>query len=269
MYPDAMILAIRIRLRQGAKQRTLAAQIGVSRGLVHAISKGHRLTGEEIAELRAVDTLPPPEGPKVRCPTCGALVHGYCMRCVLLGCIDDPSECGTKMALDKFGNGSSVNVMSSMRTNSKNRSERRKRRRRVMSALVLLIGLLAMAFPLPDWMNETTRLEWWNKLGPKATGLIAALVEQFKATGRAVLPLPDGTELILAESGKCLSYAPGIVEARLRAIPAEQWAAAVGPQAWGDGQFLELLIQLLPIIAQWLPYFLKPEPAPAPEPQVL
>jgi hypothetical protein len=134
-----------------------------------------------------------------------------------------------------------------------------------MNLLLKLIAILRVALPLPDVADAAAFIAWWNGLGPAVQEIIVALVDQFKTSGRVTLPLPDGTELILADSGRCMNYALGVVEAKLRAVPAEQWIAMVGPQAWGDGKFLQLFIQLvtqlLPII---LPFFLTPTPTPEP-----
>jgi hypothetical protein len=135
-----------------------------------------------------------------------------------------------------------------------------------MGTLRLLFDILAAALPLPVWSDEEDSGEWWAGLGPSVTALIAALVAQFKTTGRATMMLPDGTELIFADSGKCLSCDCDAVEGRLLAIPTDRWVVAVGPEKWGDGKFMEMLMKLLPYIIQILPLFLEPKPAPAPTP---
>ncbi len=138
-----------------------------------------------------------------------------------------------------------------------------------MGTLKLLIGIIAAALPLPAWENETERLAWWTKLGPNVTALIAVLAAQFKATGRAAIQLPDGTELVLADSGKCCCVDADGIEVRLGDIADEEWVVAVGPEKWGDGKFMEMFMKLLPYIIQILPLFLEPKPEPKPEPGVL
>jgi len=64
-------------------QRQIAAQLGVSRGVVGQIAQGKRTTRR--AETLAIAS---PRGPLVRCPQCGGLVRQPCLACQIRQMID-------------------------------------------------------------------------------------------------------------------------------------------------------------------------------------
>ncbi len=143
-----------------------------------------------------------------------------------------------------------------------------------MNLLVLILSLLRNVFPLPAFKDRDAVLEWLHRLESHAADLITAIVAQFQATGRVAIPLPDGSELVLVESGQCMAIDPGAVKERLRAIPEDQWkravdhagisGSAIDAEAWGDGKFLDMFMALLPYLIKFLPFFLGPQPTPEP-----
>jgi hypothetical protein len=68
----------RLVLSATLSQRKIAQRLGVSRGTVNAVALGKRPVPHQ---RRREDPLPAPEGPAVRCPGCGGLVHSPCLLC--------------------------------------------------------------------------------------------------------------------------------------------------------------------------------------------
>ncbi|NCC95107.1 MAG: hypothetical protein EOM10_17875 [Opitutae bacterium] len=105
-----------------------------------------------------------------------------------------------------------------------------------MNLLLAILAVLKAGIPLPDWKDEAAVATWLGGTNTPLAKLISAIAGRLNVTGT-------------------------ITEADvLAAIEAEC------PQAWGDGKFLELLKQLLPLFLQILPLFLEPSPAPEPQP---
>lgn len=67
--------------RGGLSQRAIARQLGVSRNTVGAIARGERLDYDAMRRVRERREVPSPDGPRRRCPTCGALVYPPCVAC--------------------------------------------------------------------------------------------------------------------------------------------------------------------------------------------
>jgi hypothetical protein len=132
-----------------------------------------------------------------------------------------------------------------------------------MEILMLLMAVVKAAFPLPVFVDAEDINDWLGTINEPLSKLIAAMVSQFNKTGRIAMDLQDGP-LVLADSGRCLAVDQDDAAERLALACA---SADDGPEAWGDGKFLEILKMLLPIILQLLPLFLEPGPAPTPEPQ--
>ena len=61
-------------------QRSIARQMGVSRGTVGAIANGNRPDYEAQRRFRE-NRFVVPEGPPVRCPGCGAMTQMPCLAC--------------------------------------------------------------------------------------------------------------------------------------------------------------------------------------------
>lgn len=62
-------------------QRAIARQVGVNRNTVGAIARGARPDYEAMRRARRSREIPPPDGPKRRCATCGVLVYLPCVAC--------------------------------------------------------------------------------------------------------------------------------------------------------------------------------------------
>jgi hypothetical protein len=81
MLSTALVHEIDRLLREGGlSQRTIAARLGVSRGIVSAIANGRRgLYGKDSCDgtLRSLA----PAAPPVRCPQCGYRVYPPCLVC--------------------------------------------------------------------------------------------------------------------------------------------------------------------------------------------
>jgi hypothetical protein len=111
------------------------------------------------------------------------------------------------------------------------------KRGEAMEFLLAILALIRAGWPFPkDWSEKDVFVTWWNGLGEPAHAVIKMLMDRAKVTGT-------------------------ITEADVVA------ALEANPEAWGDGKFLELLKQLLPLIIQILPLFLEPAPKPEPAPQ--
>jgi hypothetical protein len=82
MITPAMVEEIKRLLDSGhLSQRTIARQVGVSRGTVNAIAQGKRL--EPAPAQNPAPGFAAPEGPLTRCPGCGGLVMMPCVLCRL------------------------------------------------------------------------------------------------------------------------------------------------------------------------------------------
>ena len=82
-------------------QRAIARQVGVDRNTVGAIARGARPDYDALRRARRSREILPPDGPKRRCPTCGALVYPPCVACRVreeLSCV--PPPCGQSQPLD-------------------------------------------------------------------------------------------------------------------------------------------------------------------------
>ena len=106
-----------------------------------------------------------------------------------------------------------------------------------MNFVIAILAVLKAVVPVPNWSDEASVAAWLNGLSPAAAKLIAAIAGRLNVTGDVC-----EADLLAAIEAEC-------------------------PEAWGDGRFLELLKQLLPLIIQILPLFLEPSPAPTPDPQ--
>ena len=120
-----------------------------------------------------------------------------------------------------------------------------------------LLALIAAALPLPAFADAAAVKAWLSGLNPAIADLIAALVAQFKATGRIEIECPDGT---------VCSMAPDAAGVWTMAEEDQAKLVAAAPEKFGDGKFLEIFKQFLPLILQLLPLFLKKEPDPEPTP---
>jgi hypothetical protein len=81
MIAPPVVEEIKRLLAEGrTSQRKIAKQLGVSRGTVNAIALGKRPERPPVPP-DGEDELPPPDGPVMRCPTCGGLVHMPCLAC--------------------------------------------------------------------------------------------------------------------------------------------------------------------------------------------
>ena len=80
MLPTALAEEIDRLVRQGnLSQRSIAAQLHVSRGVVSAIARGDRkLFGRELPAEYSPLT---PTSPPIRCPSCGYRVYLPCIIC--------------------------------------------------------------------------------------------------------------------------------------------------------------------------------------------
>lgn len=79
MIRDTVVQEVkRLLFVEGLSQRTVATQVGVSRGTVHAIARGKR---PERVRPFPEDVMPWNDGPPKRCPHCGALVYLPCLAC--------------------------------------------------------------------------------------------------------------------------------------------------------------------------------------------
>jgi hypothetical protein len=82
MIGEIVVDEIREMLREGKlSQRSIARQIGVSRGTVNAIALGKR--PEPGLRRRADGDFVPPSGPKRWCRGCGAMVQTPCLACYI------------------------------------------------------------------------------------------------------------------------------------------------------------------------------------------
>lgn len=126
-----------------------------------------------------------------------------------------------------------------------------------MGVFLKLLAVLKVALPFPDFSDRAAVLAWWTGLGEPAADLIKAIRDQFNTTGRVTLDFPGDVTIVLADSGRCLAVDPAVMEVQLAAVP---------PEAWGDGKWLEIFKMLLPILIQILPFFLTPAPTPEPSP---
>ncbi|MEN6493094.1 MAG: helix-turn-helix domain-containing protein [Thermoguttaceae bacterium] len=80
MITPAVVEEIKRLLDSGhLSQRTIARQLGVSRGTVNAIALGKRL--EPGPDQNPDPGFAAPEGPLTRCPGCGGLVMMPCLLC--------------------------------------------------------------------------------------------------------------------------------------------------------------------------------------------
>jgi len=78
MIAPAVVDEIKRLLESGhLSQRTIAQQLGVSRGTVNAIALGKRLDPDPDRDAG----FAAPEGPLTRCPGCGGLVLMPCLLC--------------------------------------------------------------------------------------------------------------------------------------------------------------------------------------------
>ncbi len=67
--------------RGESSQRSIARQLGINRNTVGAIARGTRPDYDAMRRMREQREVPPPSGPKRRCPTCGALIYPPCVAC--------------------------------------------------------------------------------------------------------------------------------------------------------------------------------------------
>lgn len=80
MIRDSVVQEVkRLLFVEGLSQRTVATQVGVSRGTVHAIARGKR--PDRVRPLAETGMLPWDDAPPKRCPHCGALVYMPCLAC--------------------------------------------------------------------------------------------------------------------------------------------------------------------------------------------
>ena len=83
MIATSVVDEIRRLLREGRlSQRSIARQIGVSRGTVNAIALG-KCTHDRVRRQRDEDGFIPPAGLPVRCPGCGGKVQMPCLLCYI------------------------------------------------------------------------------------------------------------------------------------------------------------------------------------------
>ena len=123
-----------------------------------------------------------------------------------------------------------------------------------------IMALLKVALPTPLFTDAGAVSVWWLKLNPAAPDLIAALAAQFTALGFAEIALPDGGTIMLTR-GEDGVFRMDEGHRTLLCYAVAESSGEVGK----DGKFLEFLKQLLPIILQILPLFLKVNP---PEPGI-
>lgn len=105
-----------------------------------------------------------------------------------------------------------------------------------MNLITAILAVVRAGFPFPDWRDRAAFIAWLSGLSGPTHDVIMLIVD------RASVGAISEAEALAAIEAEC-------------------------PEAWGDGRFLELLKQLLPIILQILPLFLEPSPAPEPQPQ--
>ena len=105
----------------------------------------------------------------------------------------------------------------------------------------ILVSLFQDAFPLPSFTDGKAVGTWIAGMSDEMGEIIAELAGQYAKTGTIELELPTG-EIVSCCDDDCICK-----------------LAAVDPKAWGDGKFLEFLIQILP-------FFLKKDPIPTPPP---
>ena len=83
MIATTVVDEIRRMLGEGRlSQRTIARQIGVSRGTVNAIALGKR-AHDPARRRRDEKGFTPPAGLPVRCPGCGGRVQMPCLLCYI------------------------------------------------------------------------------------------------------------------------------------------------------------------------------------------
>lgn len=101
MIASSTIRQVEHLLRERVSQRTIAARIGVGRGLVSRVATG-RLTSTAREEYERVIGDPPrPETtiPATRCPRCGGLcVESPCRRCLTESTRLHPPSAGSTAA---------------------------------------------------------------------------------------------------------------------------------------------------------------------------
>ena len=81
MIAPEVVDQIKRLLNEGSlSQRSIARQLGVSRGTVHAIGRGKR-PDYNTRRREKEDEIAAPRGPWGRCPTCGGMVQMPCLAC--------------------------------------------------------------------------------------------------------------------------------------------------------------------------------------------
>ena len=86
--PDVVDQIKRLLGEGNLSQRSIARQIGVSRGTVHAIARGKR-NDSPPRKREPDDDFMLPRGPWHRCPTCGGMVQMPCLACRLRAMRED------------------------------------------------------------------------------------------------------------------------------------------------------------------------------------
>lgn len=120
-----------------------------------------------------------------------------------------------------------------------------------------LLAIVTAMFPLPSFTDAEAVKAWLAKLTPTIGDLIPVWVNQFKATGRIEIECPDGTVCSMAPDANGVWTMTAHDQARL---------VSAAPEAFGDGKWLEILKQALPLLQLLLPLLLKKQAEPAPEP---
>ena len=81
MIAPEVVDQIKRLLDEGSlSQRSIARQVGVSRGTVHSIARGKR-PDYNARRREKEDEIAAPSGPWGRCPTCGGMVQMPCLAC--------------------------------------------------------------------------------------------------------------------------------------------------------------------------------------------